>query len=256
MGLFRESFKCPACGNLLEEKPKRKQICSHCGNAILVRDGKLVTEEGAFIIDWLMRLEYFGVSRKDFNQARNQLTKQFGKNASANDTIWRILNNLVIKFGTDNTFLEQVYREMSSIVSAEGIDPTPYLLEAEKAREKQMNKPSKHQNKLFLGHDELSYARQLRIDGKLDQAEEFLMNGEPSPAVLDEIRKIASVRARQKKNECDWVAVIYHLEKYSSYADKNRKYCIEMVNQEPPSHTKSDIALLKKAKANLNEGTI
>lgn len=29
-----------------------------------------------------------------------------------------------------------------------------------------------------------------------------------------------------------------------------------MVNQEPPSHTKSDIALLKKAKAKLNEGTI
>ena len=75
MGLFRESFKCPACGNLLEEKPKRKQICSHCGNAILVRDGKLVTEEGAFIIDWLMRLEYFGVSRKDFNQARDNMER-------------------------------------------------------------------------------------------------------------------------------------------------------------------------------------
>ncbi len=47
MELFRESFKCPACGSLLEEKPKRK--CSHCGNAILVRAGKLVTEEGALI---------------------------------------------------------------------------------------------------------------------------------------------------------------------------------------------------------------
>lgn len=134
MGLFRESFKCPACGSLLEEKPKRKHICSHCGNAILVHAGKLVTEEGAFIIDWLLRLEHFGVSRKDFNQVRNQLSKQFGENASANDTIWRILNNLVIKFGSENTFLEQIYREMSSIGSAEGRDPTPFLLEAEKAR--------------------------------------------------------------------------------------------------------------------------
>jgi len=117
-------------------------------------------------------------------------------------------------------------------------------------------KHSKHQNKLFLGRGELSYARHLRIDGRLDQAEEFLMSGEPSPAVLDEIRKIASLRARQKKDECDWVAVIYHLEKYSSYAHKNRNYCVEMVDQEPPSHTKSDIALLIKSKAKLNEGTI
>ena len=254
MRISEESFRCPSCDSLLQDKPKRKQICSHCGNSILVRDGKLVTEEGAFLIDWLMRLENFGVNRKDFNQARNQLSKRFGKIASANDTVWQILNNLVIKFGTDNGFLEQVYRAMSSIVSAEGRDPTPYLLEAEKAREKQTNNPSKHQNKLFLGHDELSYARQLRIDGRLDQAEEFLMNGEPYPAVLDEIRKIASERARQKKIESDWVAVIYHLEKYSSYAEKNRNYCIKMVNQEPPSHTKSDIALLIKAKAKLNEG--
>jgi len=75
-----------------------------------------------------------GVSRKDFNQVLNQLSKQFGENAGANNTIWRILNNLVIKFGSENAFLKQIYREMASLVSVEGRDPTPFLLEAEKAR--------------------------------------------------------------------------------------------------------------------------
>ena len=100
----------------------------------------------------------------------------------------------------------------------------------------------------FLGHEELARIRALRTQGKLDQAEQLLMEAEPSPAVLDELRKIASVRARQAKKAGDWQAVVKYLEGYNAYAKKCRKHCIATVNQAPPPHTKTDAALLLEAK--------
>ncbi len=105
--------------------------------------------------------------------------------------------------------------------------------------------------KVFLGQDELQYVRKLRKEGRLDQAEELLLKAEPSPAVLDELRKVASTRARAAKKDGDWGAVVQHLEGYTVYATQWREYCIKMVNQEPPSHTESDSKLLKEAKERL-----
>ena len=99
-----------------------------------------------------------------------------------------------------------------------------------------------------MGHEELSEVRALRKVGDLDRAERILLNGEPTPAVLDELRKIASTRARQAKKASDWQAVIGHLEGYTIYADRHRQYCIRTVNQEPPDHTKSDLKLLQAAR--------
>jgi len=251
MRLFQRKPKCPTCGNTLQTKPRRKQKCPHCGNLILVRAGQLVTEEEALISDWLIRLEGFGVSRKDFDKTQKQLSKQFGKPAGVNDTVWRVLNELVAKYARDAATLEQIYREMASLVSREGKDPTPYLLEAEKARGKWTGRQARQQKQIFLGHDELAYVRRLRNEGKPDQAEELLMRAEPSPAVLDELRKIASTRARKAKKEGNWQAVVQHLEGYNSYAKKYREHCIKLVNQEPPSHTKSDVKLLQEAKGKL-----
>lgn len=90
--------------------------------------------EVTLISNWLVRLGDFGISRKDFGAARTQLSEQFGKPAGVNDTVWRILNDLVIKYAEDPATLEWIYREMARLVSAEGRDSTPYLLEAEKAR--------------------------------------------------------------------------------------------------------------------------
>lgn len=216
-----------------------------------MRNGQLVTEEQATIMDWLVHLELFGITRKDFDKHRQELSKQFGGQASVNDTLWRILNTLVVDYAKDDAALEQVYREMAKLVSSEGKDPTQYLVEAEKARRRHQKTPSLPQKQLFLGQDELEYVRRLRKDGKLDKAEELLLKAEPSPAVLDELRKIASARARAAKKDSDWKAVVQHLESYSAYASKWREYCIKMVNQEPPTHTESDIKLLQEAKKKL-----
>lgn len=251
MQLFQRKPKCPNCDMALQIKPTRKQECPHCGKFILVRNGEPVTAEQAAIMDWLVRLESLGVTRKDFDKQRNELSKQFGTQASVNDTLWRILNKLILNFARSNTHLEQVYREMASLVSSEGKDPTQYLVEAEKVRRRHQGMSAAPQKQVFLSHDELKYVGKLRKDGKLDKAEELLLKAEPSPAVLDELRKIASARAKIAKKDGDWRAVIQHLESYTAYASQWREYCIKMVNQEPPAHTESDTILLQEAKERL-----
>lgn len=248
MRLLKNKPRCPNCDMVLPTQPTHKQKCPHCGNAILVRRGKLVTEEEAKIMDWLARLEGFGVTRKEFDRHRNELSKQFGYRASVNDTMWRILNKLVLDSAKNTTLLEQVYREMASLVSSEGKDPTQYLIQAEKVRSGYQAESLAPDKQIFLDQDELRYVRRLRQEGKLDKAESLLRKAEPSPAVLDELRKIASARARMAKKDGDWIALIHHLEGYTSYATKRRARCIEMVNQEPPTHTESDIRLLQEAR--------
>ena len=104
---------------------------------------------------------------------------------------------------------------------------------------------------VFLDQDGLKYVRRLRKEGRLSQAEELLLKAEPSAAVLDELRKVASTRARVAKRDGDWEAVVQHLEGYTVYASQWREYCVKMVNQEPPTHTESDTKLLQEAKERL-----
>lgn len=249
--LFKPSSKCPSCKAILPTKPARKQDCPHCGQVIRVRQGKLVTEEKAQIIDWMQRLDAFGISDQEFAKHRTRLSEQFGHTASVNDTIWRILNSLVGKYANDTSMLEHVYREMASLVSSEGKDPTEYLTQAEAVRTGHTGDPDTSGQRVFLGHDELAYIRKLRNQGKLDKAEELLRKAEPSPAVLDELRKTFSSRARAAKKQGDWSAVVDHLTSYSQYAAEMRGFCIAMANQEPPDHTDSDKKLLENAKARL-----
>lgn len=226
-------------------------MCPHCGNAILVRADRLVTEEDALIFDWLLRLERFGISRDGFDQTRRQLSEEFGRLAGVNDTVWRVLNVLVAKHAGDAVILEGVYGEMANLVSGEGKDPTPYLLEAQEAGGKGAQCQAVRRRRTSMGHDKLAYVRRLRSEGKLDKAEELLMKAKPSPAVLDELRKIATTRARKAKKEGDWQAVVQYLEGYDSYAEECREYCIRTVNQEPPPHTKSVEKLLQEARTKL-----
>jgi hypothetical protein len=251
IGLFQRKPKCPNCNSALQAKPTRKQECPHCNNVIFVRNGELVSEEQATILDWLGILENFGINRKDFDEQRSELSKQFGIHASVNDTLWRIFNNLIITYASDTVALEQIYREMAKLVSNEGKDPTQYLVEAEKVRKCRPDKPIQTKKQVFLGHNELKYVRGLRKEGKLDKAEELLLKAEPSPAVLDELRKIASTRAKAARKEGDWEVVVQYLEGYTTYSNQWREHCIKMVNQEPPTHTESDTMLLQEAKDKL-----
>jgi hypothetical protein len=247
-----EQRECPNCKAIQEAKPSRKHECPYCHKLILIRDRRLVTEEEAAILDWLSRLEGYGVTRGDFDKHRDELSIKFGFRAGINDTIWRILNRLVSEYVHSDTALELVYRDMARLVSGEGKDPTEFLIQAEKAaRRHGRGLEIAAEKEVFLGSDELKYVHRLRSDGKLDKAEELLLKAEPSPAVLDELRKVASEMARGAKKNGEWEAVVQHLEGYVLYASKWRERCLSMGNQEPPAHTQSDIRLLCEAKERL-----
>jgi len=221
--------------------------------SIVVRSGDLFTEEQVEVSDWLMRLESFGISRKKFDAERDKLSRQFGQPASVNDTVWRFLNILLVDHSGDPGKQKEILRLQSTLLSNEGKDPTRVLVEAEKARNRQdpefrATPPSKQ---VFLGHDELAYVRRLRADGKLDKAEALLLKASPTPAVLDELRKIASKRARDAKKLANWSEVVAHLEGYLNYAEQWRAYCIEIVKQEPPSLTETESKLLDQAREKL-----
>jgi len=94
------------------------------------------------------------------------------------------------------------------------------------------------------------------MEGNLDKAEKLLLKGEPTPAVADELRKIASKRASLAKKNGDWEAVIYHLENYNQYARTCEEHCIEIANQAPPPHTARDQKLLEKAKRKLHQAAL
>jgi hypothetical protein len=71
-------------------------------------------------------------------------------------------------------------------------------------------------NDPWLGPDQLAQLAQLRREGKLDEAEAILLKGEQTPAVVEELRKVASARAKAAKKAGDWAAVIRVLEGYKT----------------------------------------
>lgn len=119
---------CPYCNQALDPKPKRKKNCPHCNGTIYVSKGKLLTEEGKFIDVWVNRLDEHGVTPGQFQIERQRLSKQFGFQASLNDTVWRILNTLVTKDA------EKAYDLMATLAREENKIPTPYLAESAKHR--------------------------------------------------------------------------------------------------------------------------
>jgi SPP1 gp7 family putative phage head morphogenesis protein len=87
---------CPYCGVKLEKIPTRKKKCPKCGNNIFVSQSMLYTEEEKNIIDYLIRYpeEYWGITRKRFNETRERLNLQFGAAASVKDTFEHILYDI------------------------------------------------------------------------------------------------------------------------------------------------------------------
>ncbi len=103
----------------------------------------------------------------------------------------------------------------------------------------------------FLDHEKLAYIGRLSSRGEYEIVDKILFISQPTPAVLDQLRKNASRKAREAKKSKDWKKVISILEEYTKYADNWRNFCISLVNQAPPIHTKRDQDLIKLAKEKL-----
>ncbi len=124
----RSPTACPYCLVELEQQLSPIKKCPNCGHLIVVRKGILVTKEEAEIHDVLIRLEQFGISKEQFTKHNQELAKQSDKQASVNDTVWRILNELVVE---KQSYFEkkQIYFEMARFSRMEGRDTKPYIVE-------------------------------------------------------------------------------------------------------------------------------
>jgi len=103
---------CPYCNKKLDIIPSKKKPCSYCHNDIYVRtrpeDRKkiLVTEKQREDIELRWQQHYQEKEEKeliqnpDFNSAKKELTKQFGKEPPINDIKWRVFNQNIIKYAS------------------------------------------------------------------------------------------------------------------------------------------------------------
>lgn len=194
--------------------------------------GPMSNDAMGVVEEWLARLAKFGISRQDFDREQHRLSEQFGFRPPLNDTVWSILNKLVVQ-SVPEYVRARVYLEMARLVALEG--------------RKNLKQYLSGTSPWLWGQEEFAIVRELRKKGKLREAEQLLLWAEPSPASLDESRKIASTKARQKAKEGDWAGVVEALKGYNQLAEKWRAYCLEMVNQAPPEHTSADLQLLQKA---------
>jgi len=132
-------MNCPYCGGVLEKKPTRKKKCPHCSEFIMVRRGELYTEkqveEMEFKNRWLGWLERYGASEKMFTKVRRKLSKNFGFEASVNDTIWGMMGEIASSNRTNPNNLENINLLMGKFVEEEGKDPSPHIREAMKWKE-------------------------------------------------------------------------------------------------------------------------
>ncbi len=103
---------CPSCKKKLETIPSKKKKCPFCGQFIYVRtrpqDRKkiLITEKEKDLIEEQWQQHFLESEDKEilkdpeFEKAKKELTKQFGKEASTSDARWRVYNQRIIELAS------------------------------------------------------------------------------------------------------------------------------------------------------------
>jgi hypothetical protein len=109
---------CPSCGVALDRAPKRRSQCVHCSQPILVRKGRLSTEDEARAIDVCSRL---ALPLERLWEARGLLSQKWGRRASAADAAWRVLNEVIVET-PDFHGRGMVYFHMARFLWEEGRD--------------------------------------------------------------------------------------------------------------------------------------
>lgn len=83
---------CPYCGAVLSRTPKRRTACPSCGKPILVRKGRLCTDEEGRAIDWCSRLQ---IDEAEFQRTREKLFAESGRAASCGDITWCLMHKVL-----------------------------------------------------------------------------------------------------------------------------------------------------------------
>ncbi|KAA3643862.1 MAG: hypothetical protein DWQ07_17250 [Chloroflexi bacterium] len=183
--------------------------------------------------DWLENLKALGVNAKHFENAEKALTRNFGSPPSINDIVWRILNEMAVG-KSDKFSRELAYWKMAWLAAQEGKDFRPYFKEAGN----------------FLTQEMLVDIRSLE---NRDTAVNILKTAEQSPAVIDELRKEYTNRAREARKNKDWQKVYNDLQGYLDYAEGHRAETIKLVNAPPPDLTNTAKRWLAEARERLGK---
>ena len=123
---------CPSCNAVLQKKPVRKTKCPSCSKNIFVRSTQKIfpsfflSEDDARAVDWLKKLEMFGIHEGEFLDKKKELCDKFGGRAKSTDIIWSLLNGLIAKTKKFDE-LSMVYSQMAWFVYEEGKDCFPVL---------------------------------------------------------------------------------------------------------------------------------
>ena len=130
---------CPYCGALMEPAPQRSRKCPECEQRIVVRTqrgtgGKqLLTVEEAARLDAqrkakaarnkaLRRIEWLGVTDRDFDVRERQLAEQWGTDPHPGDVFWSIANEKITALGSEGQWheLSMLYQQMGAHLLDEG----------------------------------------------------------------------------------------------------------------------------------------
>ena len=111
---------CPYCNNDTGKVITMKKKCPVCTKVIFVRNGKVVTDEEKFIIDWQKYMDFMvpDIEALRFDVEKT-LEARFGKEPGAPDLIWGMFNQILLKL-SDPWDLSIIYRNMAKFRQSEG----------------------------------------------------------------------------------------------------------------------------------------
>jgi len=111
---------CPNCLEIIPKQITRKMSCPLCKKTIYVRQGKPVTEDERYIIDWQRYMEFLVPDITKIRETvERTLTARFGARPSPRDLIWGMFNHIAARLRNPNQ-LEIIYMNMATFLTEEG----------------------------------------------------------------------------------------------------------------------------------------
>jgi len=199
-----------------------------------------------------INMQKYGVSPADLKRRKEVLSEYLGQGASDNDVVLSIFSVLADALVKAREF--GLYRNLTwdkaLIFASKGKDPKNIFESANNTLDK-----FGELHASFFGDEEIGRLRAIGEEEGDQVPERMYLCADPTPAVLDELRKIYSQRAWAAREENDWQAVVDNLEKYNSLANQHRDACLDLANALPPEHTDEDKQLLEKARVEINKNS-